>query len=137
MKKVTFLAMSFVVLMSVSCSSSTEEKTETTESTATTNEPVVEEKTEVAEAISGEAIFSGKGCVACHQLENKTVGPALKDIAAAYDGNKDGLIAFLKEEAEAIVDPAQAAVMQPQLAVTKALPAEELNALVDYMLENK
>lgn len=135
MKKVTFLAASLVVIMSVSCSSSTEEKTASTESTTT--EAVVEEKTEVVEAISGENLFSGKGCVACHQLENKTVGPALKDIATAYDGNKDGLIAFLKEEAEAIVDPAQAAIMKPQLATTKALPAEELNAIVDYILGSK
>ncbi|PKP46934.1 MAG: cytochrome C552 [Bacteroidetes bacterium HGW-Bacteroidetes-12] len=133
MKKVTFLAMSLAVIMGTSCSSSTEEKKETT-----ANEIApVDEKTEVAEAISGKNLFSGKGCVACHQLENKTVGPSLKDIAAAYDGNKDGLIAFLKEEAEAIIDPAQAAVMQPQLAATKALPAEELNAIVDYILGSK
>lgn len=128
--------MSLAVIIGTSCNSSTEEKTESTETTTNEVAPV-EEKTEVTEAISGENLFSGKGCVACHQLENKTVGPALKDIAAAYDGNKDGLIAFLKEEAEAIVDPAQAAVMQPQLAATKALPAEELNAIVDYILEAK
>ena len=133
MKKVTFLAMSLTVIMGTSCNSSTEEKTETT-----TNEVApVEEKIEVAEAISGKELYTAKGCVACHQLETKTVGPSIKDIAAAYDGNKDGLIAFLKEEAEAIVDPAQAAVMKPQLAVTKALPTEELNAIVDYILESK
>jgi len=134
MKKVTFLAMSLAVIMGTSCSSSNEEKTEPT----TTDEVApVEEKTEVAEAISGKELYTAKGCVACHQLEIKTVGPSIKDIAAAYEGNKDGLIAFLKEEAEAIVDPAQAAVMKPQLAVTKVLPAEELNAIVDYILESK
>ncbi|PIQ15289.1 MAG: cytochrome C552 [Flavobacteriales bacterium CG18_big_fil_WC_8_21_14_2_50_32_9] len=134
MKKVTFLAMSLAVIMGTSCSSSNEEKTEPT----TTDEVApVEEKTEVAEAISGKELYTAKGCVACHQLEIKTVGPSIKDIAAAYEGNKDGLIAFLKEEAEAIVDPAQAAVMKPQLAVTKALPTEELNAIVDYILESK
>jgi len=133
MKKVTFLAMSLALIMSTSCSSSSEETTETT-----TNEVApVEEKIEVAEAISGKDLYTAKGCVACHQVETKTVGPSIKDIAAAYDGNKDGLIAFLKEEAEAIVDPAQAAIMKPQLATTKALPAEELNAIVDYILENK
>lgn len=132
MKKVTLnvLTVSLILGMAtlVACGSSEESK-------ETAKEAV---KEEIAEAtVSGEQIFTSKGCVACHQLEAKTVGPSLKTIAEAYDGNKDGLMAFLKDEAEAIIDPAQAAVMQPQLALTKALPAAELEAITDYMLSKK
>lgn len=143
MKKVTLnvLTVSMLIGMStlIACGSSEESKEAVKETAEKVVEEVSEEvKEEIAENnVNGEEIFAGKGCVACHQLDAKTVGPSLKDIAAAYDGNKDGLTAFLKEEGEAIVDPAQAAVMQPQLAITKAMPAEELEAIVDYMLSKK
>jgi cytochrome c len=38
---------------------------------------------------SGEILFNKKNCAACHKLENKTVGPTIKSIAAKYTGNKD------------------------------------------------
>lgn len=146
MKKVTLnvLTVSMLIGMStlIACGSSEEAKETANEAVEEAKEVVEEVSEEVKEEISennvnGEEIFAAKGCVACHQVETKTVGPSIKEIATAYDGNKDGLTAFLKDEGEAIVDPAQAAVMQPQLAVTKALPAEELEAIVDYMLSKK
>ncbi|MDT8413136.1 MAG: c-type cytochrome [Vicingaceae bacterium] len=142
MKKVTLNVLTVTLMFGlatiVACGSSEEAKETAKEAVKEATEIVEEVKEEITEAtISGEQVFTSKGCVACHQLENKTVGPSLKDIATAYDGNKEGLIAFLKEEGEAIVDPAQAAVMQPQLAVTKALPADELEAITDYMLSKK
>lgn len=142
MKKVTLNALTVTLMLGmatlVACGSSEESKKTEKEAVEEATETVEETKKEVVEtSISGEEVFTSKGCVACHQLETKTVGPSLKDIAAAYDGNKEGLTAFLKEEGEAIVDPAQAAVMQPQLAVTKALPTAELEALTDYILSNK
>ena len=39
-------------------------------------------------ADDGEALFKKSNCVACHAVAKKTVGPALKDIAAKYKGNK-------------------------------------------------
>ncbi len=87
-----------------------------------------------ADTQKGADLFKGSGCVACHQLDNKVVGPSLVEIAAAYDGNKDGMIAFLKEEGDAIVDPSQYAVMQANLAITKGMSDEDLGALADYLL---
>lgn len=37
-------------------------------------------------AYADEALFKKSGCAACHQPDKKTVGPALKDIAAKYKG---------------------------------------------------
>tara|TARA_R110001599_G_scaffold35109_2_gene111707 strand:- start:1964 stop:2251 length:288 start_codon:yes stop_codon:yes gene_type:complete len=40
----------------------------------------------------GEALFNSKPCVACHAVDNKLVGPSLKEVAAKYDG-EEGAVA--------------------------------------------
>ena len=35
------------------------------------------------------ALFEGHECAGCHQVDIKVVGPALKQIAAKYKGDKD------------------------------------------------
>lgn len=37
-------------------------------------------------AIADEALLRKSGCFACHQVDKKVIGPALKDIAAKYKG---------------------------------------------------
>lgn len=44
--------------------------------------------------------LKAKGCLGCHEVDKKKVGPALKDIAAKYKGDKGAeaaLTAKLKE----------------------------------------
>jgi cytochrome c len=36
-----------------------------------------------------EALAKAKGCLACHTVDNKIVGPAYKDVAKKYAGQKD------------------------------------------------
>jgi cytochrome c len=51
-------------------------------------------------ADAGADLAKAKGCLGCHAVAEKKVGPAYKDIAAKYKGNKDAeamLIAKLKE----------------------------------------
>ena len=36
-----------------------------------------------------EALAKAKGCLACHNVDNKVVGPAYKDVAKKYAGKKD------------------------------------------------
>jgi cytochrome c len=88
-------------------------------------------------SVDGKTLFMNNGCIACHQMDKKTVGPSVKEIGAAYAGKKDDLIKFLKGEGKAIVDPAQFAVMQPNLATTKNMNDAELSALADYFLNAK
>lgn len=85
-------------------------------------------------AENGKKLFNDNGCMVCHQLNTKMVGPSLKDISVAYTGNKEGLTGFLRGAGEPIVDPSQEALMQPQIPITKAMSDEELNAVVDYIL---
>lgn len=39
-------------------------------------------------AQSGPDVLKGKGCLGCHDMEKKKVGPAFKDVAAKYKGDK-------------------------------------------------
>jgi cytochrome c len=39
-------------------------------------------------AQSGSDVLKSKGCLGCHDMEKKKVGPAFKDVAAKYKGDK-------------------------------------------------
>ena len=39
-------------------------------------------------AQDGEALFKSKPCAACHNVDMKMVGPALKEVAAKYAGTE-------------------------------------------------
>jgi cytochrome c len=40
-------------------------------------------------AASGADVLKAKGCLGCHDIDKKKVGPAYKDIAAQFKGNKN------------------------------------------------
>ena len=49
---------------------------------------------------TGADVLKAKGCLGCHEMDKKKVGPAYKDVAAKYKGNKDAegmLVGKLKE----------------------------------------
>lgn len=51
-------------------------------------------------AQSGVDVLKAKGCLNCHDMDKKKVGPAYRDVAAKYKDNKgaeDELVAKLKE----------------------------------------
>jgi cytochrome c len=117
-----------------------ETKTEETTSETTqevTTEAAPETSATTGDSEKGKALFADKGCTACHSPENKVVGPALKDIAAAYADKSGQIVKFLKEESEAIVDPSQYAVMQASLAITKGMSEQELQDISAYILSVK
>jgi len=101
-----------------------------------------------ASAQSGEALLGTKGCLGCHGIDEKRMGPALKAAAAKYKGAEAALIAALKAgkghpvkvdatdaELKAIIGylaglqaaPAKAA--KPAAAPAAAAPAAEAPAL--------
>lgn len=142
MKKEMFIAISSVLIMSLSCSApkkDNQKSTETVQASDSKQEIPEEKATQVASETvgSGEKLYKDKGCLVCHQLNEKLVGPSVKEIAAAYSGNKAGLTAFLKGEGKAIIDPSQEGVMKPQISITQAMAAEDLEAMVDYILSTK
>lgn len=42
----------------------------------------------IAPAMADEALAKAKNCMACHSVANKVVGPAYKDVAKKYAGDK-------------------------------------------------
>ncbi len=100
-------------------------------------ETKAEEGTSAAGDVDGGKLYADSGCTACHKEEQKSIGPSMKEIAAAYSGKEDQLIKFLKGESEAIVDPAQFAVMQPNLEITKKMDDGSVKAIADYIMSFK
>lgn len=41
-----------------------------------------------APAMADQALATSKNCMACHAIDKKLVGPAFKDVAAKYAGDK-------------------------------------------------
>ncbi|PVX45818.1 cytochrome c [Flavobacterium sp. 103] len=123
MKKVLII---FAVLAFLSCKKESQEpfgKPETT--------------TEKSPEVLGKEIFEGKGnCIACHQVDQKVIGPSLQEIAKIYKEKNGNMVNFLKGEGEAIVDPSQFAVMQANLEITKAFTEEEQKAVEAYINSN-
>jgi len=44
-----------------------------------------------APAFADQALATSKNCMACHAVDKKLVGPAFKDVAAKYAGQKDAV----------------------------------------------
>ncbi|MEZ0237616.1 MAG: c-type cytochrome [Methylophilaceae bacterium] len=42
-----------------------------------------------ADAAAAQALAQKSGCLACHSLDKKVLGPSYKDVAAKYKGQKD------------------------------------------------
>jgi cytochrome c len=73
-------------------------------------------------AQSGADVLKAKGCLGCHDMAKKKVGPAYKDVAAKYKGDASAegkLIAKIKE-----------GKTHPKVAASDA----ELKAAVSYVL---
>ncbi len=76
-------------------------------------------------AQTGTEVLKAKGCMNCHENDKKKVGPAYKDVAAKYKGNKGAegeLVAKLK-----------AGTAHPKVAASDA----ELKAAVQHVLTTK
>ena len=133
MKKIVVLGLVFLAL---SCKGKEEESFgKEVEHEATVSEGMQAE-TQTPEKL-GETIFQGKGnCVSCHQMDTKSIGPSVQEIAKIYKDKNANIITFLKGEGEPIVDPSQYEVMKTNFAVTKAMSDDELKGLEAYFYSN-
>jgi len=48
-------------------------------------------------AYANEKLLQASGCTACHSVDKKLVGPAYKDVAAKYRGNKSAEANLIKK----------------------------------------
>lgn len=83
-------------------------------------------------AADGETLFKSKPCVACHTVDNKVVGPALKEVAAknaGVAGAAETLAQSIKNGSSGTWGP----IPMPPNAVTD----EEAKILADWVLSLK
>lgn len=82
----------------------------------------------------GQELFEGAGnCYACHQPDQKIIGPSIQEIAKIYKEKNGDMVSFLKGNGEPLVDPSQYETMKTNFAITKKMSDEELKALEAYM----
>ena len=85
-----------------------------------------------APAMADEALSKAKNCMACHAVDKKMVGPAYKDVAAKFGGQKDAeatLVKAIIEGSKGVWGP----VPMPPNKVTEA----EAKQLVTWILSMK
>ena len=83
-------------------------------------------------ALADQALATAKNCMACHALDKKMVGPAYKDVAAKFGGQKDAeatLVKAIIEGSKGVWGP----VPMPPNKVTEA----EAKQLVTWILSLK
>jgi len=84
-------------------------------------------------ALADEALAKKHNCLACHQIDKKSVGPAYKDIAKKYKGQA-GIAAKLAEKVKKGGQGVWGPVPMPPNA---AVPDADLKALVKWVLSTK
>lgn len=129
MKKLALIA---IAVLAFSCKSNSKDNSEKENQNTVT----VQDK-ELAPEELGKVIFEGKGnCISCHQVDSKTIGPSIQDIAKIYKEKNGNMVSFLKGENDPIVDPSQFALMQANLTLTKTFSDKELQGLEAYINSN-
>jgi cytochrome c len=76
-------------------------------------------------AQSGADVLKAKGCLNCHEMDKKKVGPSFKDVAAKYKSDK--------QAAQTLVGKLKEGKGHPKIAASDA----ELKAAVGHVLATK
>lgn len=89
--------------------------------------------TGAAKAAGEEDLAKKSGCLACHAVDKKLVGPAYKDIAAKYKGQADAEAKLVKKVKEGGKGVWGEVPMPPNAAVSD----DNIKALVKWILATK
>lgn len=84
------------------------------------------------QALADEALAKAKGCMACHKVDAKLVGPAYKDVAAKYKGDKSA-----PAKLAAKVVAGGSGVWGPVAMPANKVTDEEAKKLVAWVLSQK
>ncbi|OGS93833.1 MAG: cytochrome C [Gallionellales bacterium RBG_16_56_9] len=85
-------------------------------------------------ASDGEALFKQNNCGACHAVANKSVGPALIEVAAKYKGDKG---AQARLEAKVRNGGAGAFGSMPMPATARSISDGDIKTMVAWILGQK
>lgn len=82
-------------------------------------------------ASADQALAQKSGCLACHSIDKKVLGPSYKDVAAKYKGQKDAeakLIEKVKKGGSGVWGPIPMPANSPQV------KDEDIKTLVRWIL---
>ena len=82
-------------------------------------------------ADAGQALAQKNGCLACHSIDKKVLGPAFKDVAAKYKGDKTAeakMIAKVKAGGSGVWGPMPMPANSPQV------KDEDIKSIVQWIL---
>lgn len=79
---------------------------------------------------AGQALAQKSGCLACHAVGNKIVGPGLKEVAAKYKGNKKAEAMLIEKVTKGGKGVWGQVAMPPNAAVKPA----DMKTLVQWVL---
>jgi len=85
----------------------------------------------IGNAAADQALATSKGCMACHQVEAKVVGPSYKEVAAKYKGDAAAEDMLVNKVLEGGVGTWGQVPMIPNKATTSP---EEARTLVKWVL---
>jgi len=80
-----------------------------------------------------ELLLQKFGCLACHAVDKKVIGPSYKEVAAKYAGDKSALDALAKK----VKAGGQGVWGQIPMAPNPQVPDADLQAMVKYILAQK
>lgn len=84
-----------------------------------------------ASADAAQALAQKSGCLACHSIDKKVLGPAYKDVAAKYKGDKTAeakMIAKVKAGGSGVWGPMPMPANSPQV------KDEDIKTIVQWIL---
>ena len=84
-------------------------------------------------ALANEDLAKKSGCMACHAVDKKVVGPAYKDVAAKYKGDKTAEAKLFKKVKEGGVGVWGQVPMPPNSHVKD----DDIKTLVKWVLSQK
>jgi len=84
-------------------------------------------------AVADEALAKSKNCMACHSVDKKIVGPAYKDVAAKYAGQKDAEAKL----AEKVIKGGKGSWGEVPMPPNTTVKPEEATKLVKWILSLK
>ena len=83
------------------------------------------------QASASQALAQKSGCLACHAIDKKVLGPAMKDVAAKYKGDKTAeakLIAKVKTGGSGVWGPMPMPANSPQV------KDDDIKSIVQWIL---
>ena len=88
----------------------------------------------VVDKVAAEALLKKSACVACHAVDKKLVGPAYKDVAATYKGDKTAEAKLIEKVKKGGSGVWGAVPMPPNSPQVKD---EDIKTLVQWILSTK